>query len=173
MGNSFAFSGSPRPPIQCPTFCQGHPGLWTGSWTERKLSDHPHSTLFYGLVNQSLSHVRLFAAQWTTTCQAPLFSTISKSLLKFMSNESMMPSNHLILLLMPSIFPRIRVFSNKSALCIRWPKYWSFNFSISPSNEYSGLTSFRIDQFDLLICPIFPAPAIGLKGVTSSFVVMP
>ena len=86
--------------------------------------------------------------------QASLSFTISRSLLKLMSSESVMPSNHLILchllLLLPSIFPSIRVFSNESVLCIRWPKYWSFSFSISPSNEYSGLISFRIDWFDLL-----------------------
>ena len=83
-----------------------------------------------------------------------MFITNSRSLLKLMSVESVMPSNHLIfcypLLLLPSIFPSIRVFSNESVVCIRWPKYWSFSFSISPSNEYSGLISFRIDWFDLL-----------------------
>ena len=91
---------------------------------------------------------------WTAACQASLSFTISWSLFKLMSIESVMPSNHLILchplLLLPSIFPRIRVFSNESVLCIRWPKYWSFSFDISPSNEYSGLISFRIDRFDLL-----------------------
>ena len=90
----------------------------------------------------------------TAALQAPLSITNSQSLLKLMSIESVMPPNHLILchslLLLPSVFPRIRVFSNKSVLCIRWPKYWSFSFSISPSNEYSGLISFRIDWFDLL-----------------------
>ena len=91
---------------------------------------------------------------WTTACQASLSFNISRSMHKLMSTESMTPSNHLILchplLLPPSIFPSIRVFSNESALPIRWPKYWSFLFSISPSNEYSGLISFRIDWFDLL-----------------------
>ena len=91
---------------------------------------------------------------WTAEHQAPQSFTISQSLLKLMSIELVMPSNHLILclllLFLPSIFPSIRVFSNESALHIRWPKYWSFSFSISPSNEYSGLTSFRIDWFDLL-----------------------
>ena len=86
--------------------------------------------------------------------QASLSFTISQRLLKLMSIESVMPSNHLILchplLLLPSIFPGIKVFSNESALCIRWPKYWSFSYSISPSSAYSGLTSFRIDWFDLL-----------------------
>ena len=103
---------------------------------------------------QSLSCVRLFATPWTAACQASLFITSSWSLLKLMSIESGMPSNHLILcrpiLLLPSIFPSIRVFSNGSALRIRWPKYWMFSFSISPSNEYSGLMSFRMDLLDLL-----------------------
>ena len=91
---------------------------------------------------------------WTAACQASLFTTNSPSLLKLMSIESVMPSNHLILchpLLLPSVFPSIRIFSNESVLCTRWPKYWSFNFSISPSNEYSGLISIRIDWLDLLI----------------------
>ena len=100
---------------------------------------------------QSLSRVQLFVTPWTIARQAPLFS-ISQSLFKFISIESVMLSNHLVLchplLLPPSIFPSIRVFSNESVLHIRWPKYWSF--SISPSNEYSGLISFRIDCFDLL-----------------------
>ena len=90
---------------------------------------------------------------WTAACQASLSLTISQSLLKLMAIESVTPSNHLILcrpLLLPSIPPSIRVFSNESALCIRWLKYWSFSFSISPSNEYSGLTFFRIYRFDLL-----------------------
>ena len=89
---------------------------------------------------------------WAAVCQASLSFTISWSLLKLMSIESMMPSNRLILChpLLPSIFPSIRVFSNKSAFCIRWPKYWSFGFSISTSNEYSGLIFFRIDCFDFL-----------------------
>ena len=103
---------------------------------------------------QSLSHVRLFATPWTAACQASLSITSSQSLPKLMSIESVMPSNHLILrsllLLPPSIFPSIRVFSNESVLHIRWPKYWSFSFSISPSNEYSGLISFRVDWLDLL-----------------------
>ena len=105
-------------------------------------------------VGQSLSHVQFFAATWTSVYQASLFFTNSRSLLKLMSIESVMPPSHLILcrhlLLPPSIFPSIRVFSNESVLCIRWPKYWSFSFSISPSNEYSGLISFRIDWLDLL-----------------------
>ena len=100
---------------------------------------------------QLLSHVLLFATPWTTARQAFLSITNSQSLLKLMSIESVMPSNHLILcrplLLPPSIFPSIRVFSNESVLCIRWPEYWSFSFSISPSN--SGLISFRMDWLDL------------------------
>ena len=106
------------------------------------------------VIVQSLSHVWLFATPWTSACQASLSFTISWSLLKLMSIESVMPSNHLILchplFLPPSIFPSIRVFSNETVLRIRWPKYWSFSFSISPSYEYSGLISFRIDWFDLL-----------------------
>ena len=104
-------------------------------------------------VVQSLSHVWLFVTPWTAARQASLFFTVPQSLLKPMFTESVMPSNHLILchplLLLPSLFPSIRVFSSESALCIRWPKYWSFSLSISPSNEYSGLISFRIDWFDL------------------------
>ena len=103
---------------------------------------------------QSLSHVQLFAAPWTAACHASLSITNTWSLLKLMSIESVIPSNHLILcyplLLLPSIFPSIRVFSKESVLHIRWPKYWSFSFSISPSNEYSGLMSFRVDWLDLL-----------------------
>ena len=92
-------------------------------------------------------------APWTAAYQPSLSLTISQSLLKLMSVESVMPSSHLILshpLLLPSIFPNIRVFCNESVLHIRWPKYWSFSSSISPTNEYSGLISFRIDSFDLL-----------------------
>ena len=103
---------------------------------------------------QSLSRVQLFATPWTAAPQASLSITNSQSLLKLMSIASVMPSNHLILchplLLLLSIFPSIRVFSNESALCIRWPKCWSFGFSISPSNEHSGLISFRMDWLDLL-----------------------
>ena len=109
-----------------------------------------------GLISsvQLLSCVQLFMAPWTAAPQASLPITNSQSLLKFMPIESVMPSKHLILyhplILLPSIFPGIRGFSNDSVLCIRWPKYWSFSFSISPSNEYSGLISFRIDWLDLL-----------------------
>ena len=103
---------------------------------------------------QSLSCVRLFATPWTAARQASLSIANSQSLLKLMSIESVMPSNHLTLChplpLLPSICPSIRVFSNESVLHIKWPKYWRFSFSISPSNEYSGLIAFRIDWFDLL-----------------------
>ena len=102
---------------------------------------------------QSLSHDRLFATPWTAAHQASLSITNSRSLLKFMSIESVMPANHLILcrpLLLPSIFPSIRVFSNESAVRIRWPNYKSFSFCLSLSNEYSGLTYLRIDWLDLL-----------------------
>ena len=105
------------------------------------------------VVVQLLSCVWVFVTAWITACQASLSLTIPKSLLKFMSIELVMLSNHLILwhplLLLPSIFHSIRVFSNESTLCIRWPKYWSFSFSISPSNEYLGLISFRMDWFPL------------------------
>ena len=106
------------------------------------------------VVVQSLSYVWLFVTPWTAAHQASLSITNSQSLLKLMSIESMMSSSHLILFhpfsLLPSIFPSIRVFSSELALCIRWPEYWSFSFSISPSSKYSGLISFRIDWFDLL-----------------------
>ena len=118
------------------------------------------SSVSLNLLNsvQSLSRVRLFVIPWTAARQASLSITNSWSLLKLMCIEVMMPFNHLILcrplLLPPSIFPSIRVISNESALCIRWPKYWSFSFNISPSNEYSleysGLISFRMDWLDLL-----------------------
>ena len=103
----------------------------------------------------SFSHscVRLFVAPWTAARQASLSSTVSWSLLEFMSIETVMSSNHLVLccpLLLPSIFPRIRIFSNESALHIRWPKYWSFSFNISPSKEIPGVISFRMDWLDLL-----------------------
>ena len=103
---------------------------------------------------QSLRRVGLFVTPWTATCQASLSFTNSRSLPKLMSIELVMPANHLILchplLLLPSIFPNIRVFSNESALHIRWPKYWSFSFNISPSNEHPGLISFSMDWLDLL-----------------------
>ena len=105
-------------------------------------------------VSQSVQSCPTLCDPWTAACQVSLSITNSQSLLKLVSLKSMMPSNHLILchplLLLPSIFPSIRVFSNESALCIRWPKYCSFSFNFSPSNEYSGLISFRMDWLDLL-----------------------
>ena len=113
-----------------------------------------HTYKIVVIVVQSLNSVQLFATPWTASCQASL-SPISQRLLKFMRIKSVVLSNHLILccplLLLHSIFPRIRVFSNESALHIKWSKYWSFSFSIIPSNEYSRLISFRIDWFDLLV----------------------
>ena len=123
--------------------------LWTVKFT--RVSPFFVSTLELSSVTQSMGS--LFATAWTATCQASLSITNSRSLLKFMSIESVMPSNHLILflpLLLP-FHPNIRVFSNASALRIRWPNYWSFSFSISPSSEHSGLILFRINWFDLLI----------------------
>ena len=112
------------------------------------------TSLFQFSTVQLLSHVQLFATPWTAVHQASLSITNSWSLLKLMFIVSVMPSNHLILchplLFPPSIFPSIRVFSSESALCFRWPKYWSLSFTISPSNEYSGLISFRMDWLDLL-----------------------
>jgi len=113
-----------------------------------------HLALWF-LVVQWLGHVRLFATPLTAARQASLSFTVSQSLLKLMSIDLVMPSKHLILccplLLLSSIFPSIRVFSNELAFCIRWPKYWSFSFSINPSNEYSGLISFRIYWFHHLV----------------------
>ena len=110
---------------------------------------------FTVVLAQLLSHIQLYVIPWTTALQAPLSSTVSWGLLKFMFTESMMLSNHLILchplLVLPSLFPSIKVLANQSALCIRWQKCWSFSFSNSPSNEYSGLISFRIDWFDLVV----------------------
>ena len=111
----------------------------------------------FAVVVQLLSCAQLFAVPWTEAHQASLPFTLSQSLLKLMSIESVMPSNHLILcrplLLLPSVFPSIRVFSDESVLCIRWPKYWSFSFNISPSNEHPGMISFRMDWLDLLAVP--------------------
>ena len=123
---------------------------------------------------QSLSRVQLFAAPWTAACQASLTVTNSQSLLKLMSIESVMPSNHLILyrplLLLSSIFPSIRVLSSESVLHKRWSKYWSFSFRISPSNEYSGLISFRIDWLDLLAVQGTQefSPTLQFKSISSS-----
>ena len=126
---------------------------------------------------QLLSHVQIFATPWSEACQAALSFTKSQSLHKLMSIESVMPSNHLILchpfLFLPSIFPSIRVFSNESALLIKWPKYWHFSLSISPSNEYSELVSFRIDFF---LSPHSPrnsqesSPKPQFKSITTSLV---
>ena len=133
---------------------------WSWSWSFSSLSEQNvvlssawlHHVSFF--VVELLSYIHPFVTPWTTVWWASLSFTISWSLLKLMSIEWMMPSNHLILchplLLLPSIFPSIRVFSNESALCIRWPKDSSFSFSISPPNEYSGLISFKIDCLDLL-----------------------
>ena len=121
----------------------------------RKLDSYEKSTFRKRFSSvQSLSHVQLFVTPWIAPCQASLSITNSWSLLKLMSIKLVMPSNHPILccplLLLPSIFPRTRVFSNESVFHIRWPKYWSFRFNISPSNEYSGLIFFGIDWFYLL-----------------------
>ena len=133
--------------------------ILTITTSQQDLELHPFLTWLlqvlglFAVVIQSFSHAQLLAAPWTAAHQASLSFTISRSLLKLMSIESVMPSNHLILccplLLLLSIFPNIRVSSNELALHIRWPEYWSFNFSISPSNEYA-LVSFRMDWFDLL-----------------------
>ena len=110
--------------------------------------------VWFVVVVQLLSCIWLFVTSWTAAYEVPLFFTISQNLLKFMSIQSVIPSNHLILccplLLLPSVFPSIRVFSNEAALPIRWPKYWSFSFNISPANEHPGLISFRMDWLDLL-----------------------
>ena len=128
-------------------------GVGEDSWDSLGLSKHGYCILDIRS-DQSLSRVWLFVTPWIAARQASLSITNSQGLLKLVSIESMMPSNHLILcrplLLPPSIFPSIRVFSNESVLHVRWPKYWSFSFSISPSKEYSGLISFRIGWLDLL-----------------------
>ena len=120
-----------------------------------KLAQHCKSVQFSSV--QSISRVRLFVTPWTAAHQASLSVTNSQSLPRLISIESVMPSNHLILchplLLLLSIFPSIRVFSNESALPSRWPKYWSFSFNISPSSEYSGMISFRMNWLDLLAVP--------------------
>ena len=132
------------------TWCSYHrsSGLITGLWTTI-----PQAAVQFNSV-QLLSRVHLFATSWTAACQASLSITNSWSLLKLMSIKPVILSNHLILchplLLLPSIFPSVRVFSNELVLCIRWPEYWSFSFSISSSNEYSRLISLRTDWFDLL-----------------------
>ena len=133
--------------FHCMYVCMHGPHLYSFicQWTFR---------LFPCLVVQSLNHIWLFSTPWTAACQASLSFTISQSLLKLTSIELIMPSNNFILccplLLMPSVFPSVMVFSNESALHVRWPKYWSFRFSINLSSKYSGLFSFRIDWFDFL-----------------------
>ena len=126
------------------------PALVGGFFTTYAMWEAPHTPV----VIQLLIHGQPFVTPWTAACQASLPFSITLSLLKLMSIESLMPSNHLILChplcLLLSTFPSFRVFSNELALCIRWPKCWSFSLSISPSNEYSGLISFRMDWFDLL-----------------------
>ena len=122
---------------------------------------------------QSLSRVQRFVTPWTAAHQASLSITNSRSLPKLMSIESVTPCNHLVfcrpLLLLPSIFPSIKVFSNESVFCIRWAKYWSFSFSISPSSEYSGLISFRMDWLDLLAvqATLNFSPTPQFKGINS------
>ena len=121
-------------------------------WMDKEVVINIHNGIFSS--DQSLSHARFFVNPWTAACQDSLSITNSWSAPKPMSIMSVIPSNHLILchplLLLPSLFPSIRVFSNESTLCMRWPKYWSFSFNISPSNEYPGLISFRMDWLDLL-----------------------
>ena len=130
-----------------------------------------HSVQFSSV--QSLSPVQLFVTQWTAACQASLSITKSQNLLNLMPIELVMPSNHLIFchprFLLPSIFPSIRVFSNHLALRNMWPKYWNFSFSISPSNEYSGLISFRIDWLDLLAVQetVKSSPTSQFKRISS------
>ena len=141
--------GSPRGSSQPRDRTRVSPALADGFFTTE-----PPGKLYICVSVQLLSHVQLFVTPWTATRQASLSITNSRSLLKLTSIELVMPSNYFILcrplLLPPSICPSIRVFSNVSVLCIRWPKYWTFSFSISSSNEYSGLISFRIDWLDLL-----------------------
>ena len=128
------------------------------------------SCIFYNSSVQLLSHVQLFATSWTAACQASLSITNSRSLLKLLSIELVMQSNHLILCcpihLLSSIFPSIRVFSNGSVLHIRWPRYWSFSFSTCPSNEYSGLIYFRMDWLDLSVQSQESSPTAQFKSIT-------
>ena len=132
----------------------GCPGGWRGDFLTWGPVPWRQSPLIGSVVAvQLLSCVRLFVTPWTAARQASLSSTLSWNLFKLMSVESVMPSNHLILcrplLLLPSVLPSIKVFSSDSMLCIKWPKYWSFSVSVSPSDEYSGLIFFRMDWFDL------------------------
>ena len=142
-----------------PKLCQNLPQawLWAPSVDLTITGYLPLCFCFYSRINlfvQLLRHVQFFATPWTAARQASLFFTISWSLVKLMPIESVMPSNHPILchplLLSPSVFPSVRVFSSESTLCIRWPKYWIFSFNSNPSDEYSGLISFRIDWYDFL-----------------------
>ena len=139
----------------------------TNTLTEQNVS---HVNVFSSV--QSLSHVRLFATPWTAAHHTSLSITNSQSFLKLLSIESVMPSNHLILcrplLLLSSIFLSIRIFSKESVLCIRWPKYWSFSFSISPPNEYSELISFRTDWSDLLAVQGTLKSLLQFKSISSS-----
>ena len=132
---------------------QPYPGP-TPAWNTIPRSQQQLLVSFIIVVFESRSWVRLFLTPWTAARQPPLYPTLSQNLLRSVSIELMMPSNYLILccplLLLPSLFPSIRVFSNEPALWVRWPEFWSFSFSISPSNDYSGLISFRIVWFDLL-----------------------
>ena len=150
-------SSSSKPASLGPSFswCYLPGSVSFASWYHLEgLCDYTCPTWMQFSSVQSVSHVQLFATPWTTACQASLSITNSQSPPKPMSIELVMSSNHLILchpfILLPSIFLSIRVFTNESALRIRWPKYWSFSFSISPSNEYAGLVSFRMDWLDLL-----------------------
>ena len=140
-------------PLDCKEIKPVHPKR-NQSWIFIGRTDGAVKSIHGSSSVQSLSRVQLFAIPWNAACQASLSITNSQSLLKPMFIESVMPSNHLILhypfLLLPSIFPNVRIFSNESTLRIRWPKYWSFSFNISPSNEHQGLISFRMDWLDLL-----------------------
>ena len=154
--------------------CNVFPSI-KGSFLCQRCHEFTIADLEYFSSVQSLSCVWLFVTAWTTVHQASLSITNSQSLPKLMSIKSVMPSKHLILchslLLLPSIFPSIRIFSNESVLCIRWPKYWSFSFSISPCNEHPGPISFRMDWLDLLAVQgtsqeSFPTPQF--KSINSS-----
>ena len=140
--------------VPCPTLCDPMDCSLPGSLVHGSFQARVLEWVAIAFSVQSLSCVQLFATPWTTACQISLSIAVSQSLLKFISIVSMMSSNHRFLccplLLLPSIFPSIRVFSSELAFSIKWPKCWSFSFSISPSNEYSGLIFFRIDWFDLL-----------------------
>ena len=129
-----------------------HSQVWKIKLQKHSVCAYTQLPLYLSSV-QSLSHVQLFVTPWTAACQASLSITNSQNLLKLMSIVLVMPSSHFILchpLLLPSVFPSIWVFSNELVLCIRWPKYWSFSFNISPSNEDPGLIAFRMDWLDLL-----------------------